>query len=105
MIARTITDHVLADLHHSLMRVLALVLAATLVVAPMVQSSVTIALVEECGSKPPPIIEEEVHKSIAPPGAALPDAPSRGTDLRAETGHGELPSPVRDVFSPPPDLC
>ena len=105
MIAHAPIDRPRANLWHGLARSLALVLAFALFIAPMVQSNVTIAMVEECGSKPPPIIEEEVHKNIPSPAATLPAAPSLGIDHRADAGPAELPSPARDVISPPPDLC
>lgn len=105
MFAQAPIDRSLTQRWHGLMRSLAVVLAFALFTAPMVQSNVTSAMVEECGSKPPPIIEEEVHKSIPSAATTLPAAPSLGIDHRADAGPAELPSPARDVISPPPDLC
>ena len=89
----------------ALLRALAIVLGLALLAAPLLQTGVTIVLVEECGSKPPPIIEEEVHKSIAPAAAGLPATVPSGVILRSDPGHGVLPSPDEEVISPPPDVC
>jgi hypothetical protein len=88
--------------HGLVLRAVTLLLALALLGAPLLQTGVTLAMVEECG-KPLPIIEEEVHKSIAPPAACMPDAPSSGVLLRSDPGHGALPSPLREVISPPPE--
>ena len=105
MTALTRTDRSFKQLRQALACSLAVVLALALFTAPMVQSNVTSAMVEECGSKPPPIIEEEVHKTIPAAATTLPAAPALGIDHRADVGPAELPSPARDVISPPPDLC
>lgn len=84
---------------------LALLLAGVLFSVPMMQTSVTVVMVEECGSKPPPIIEEEVHKSIAPSKIRLATPASPGVSLGRDAGPGDHSSPIRDILVPPPDVC
>ena len=89
----------------TIVRFLALALGFSLYITPMVQSTMNVAFAEECTSKPHSIVEEEVHKSIAPAGASLPDIPFSGMACLVDRGHGALPSPLRDVISPPPKVC
>ena len=105
MIAFRIIEKVLADIRRMTLPVMAVLLATALFAAPMMQTSVTIVLVEECGSKPPPIIEEEVHKSIAPAGLRLSTPSAPGVAMGRDTGPGDHTSPVRDILVPAPNVC
>jgi hypothetical protein len=86
-----------------LLRSIALSVAIALFAAPMAQSNVLVTWAEECGSKPPPLVEEESYKSGAPARPGLPPTTRLGGEVFGHHGHFYFPSPVREVLTPPPD--
>ncbi|MFZ1688108.1 MAG: hypothetical protein WAU70_11835 [Flavobacteriales bacterium] len=95
----------LRDLHGLTMRLLALLLGASLFLTPLAQSDVAMQMVEECGTKLPQVLEEEIHKTLAPTSARLPLAPIVGVRYHAVKNDLAFLHPVRDVITPPPDRC
>lgn len=89
----------------ALLRTVALLLSLSLVVAPLAQTNVLVNWAEECGGKPPPVLEEESHKHPAPAGRnAIERGPAR-SEVFGHGGHFHFPAPVREVLAPPPDRC
>lgn len=89
----------------SLLRSLAVLVMVGFFAAPIAQSNALVAMAEECSSKPPPLVEEETHKSIAPAHPGLPATVPADGEVFGHDGHFYFPSPVREVLTPPPDRC
>lgn len=87
------------------MRVLSLVMSAYLFVLPqMLTSQYVVAIFEDCGSQPPPIIEEEVLKHAVPfeEHVRIPDPEPLMTARFLQFEEEMLDHPVLEVPDQPP---